>query len=61
VDEPSFVVENVERNIALDTNPMKLRAAPWQEVSGPIVAIAFGVCAVFVPTAFIVWAFGTVL
>jgi len=33
---------------------MKLRAAPWKKSSGPIVAIALVLCAVFVPTAFIV-------
>jgi len=54
VDDAIVVVENVERISLWDTNRTKLRAERWEEVSGPIVAIALVLCAVFVPTAFIV-------
>src|SRR5205085_294834 len=52
VDDAIVVVENVERNIENGLNP---RAATYQamsEVSGPIVAIALVLVAVFVPLAF---------
>src|SRR6266436_3866441 len=48
------VVENVERNIALGHEPHEATRRAMDEVSGPIVAIALVLCAVFVPTAFIV-------
>src|SRR5205807_1499860 len=48
------VGENVERNIALGHEPQDATRRAMQEVSGPIVAIALVLCAVFVPTAFIV-------
>jgi multidrug efflux pump len=53
VDDAIVVVENVERNIG---NGLKPRDAPRQamrEVTGPIIATALVLCAVFVPTAFI--------
>jgi len=53
VDDAIVVVENVERNIE---NGLSARAATYQamkEVSGPIVAIALVLVAVFVPLAFI--------
>ena len=53
VDDAIVVVENVERNIE---NGLTARAATVQamrEVSGPIVAIALVLCAVFVPLAFV--------
>lgn len=53
VDDAIVVVENVERNIQ---NGLAPRAATYQamrEVSGPIIAIALVLCAVFVPIAFI--------
>src|SRR5207249_590341 len=54
VDDAIVVVENVERNIALGHEPQEATRLAMQEVSGPIVAIALVLCAVFVPTAFIV-------
>src|SRR5712672_3150401 len=48
------VVENVERNIELGHEPREATRRAMEEVSGPIVAIALVLCAVFVPTAFIV-------
>ena len=53
VDDAIVVVENVERNIELG---MSARAATYKamdEVSGPIIAIALVLTAVFVPIAFI--------
>ena len=54
VDDAIVVVENVERNIALGHEPHEATRRAMDEVSGPIVAIALVLCAVFVPTAFIV-------
>src|SRR5215467_13514844 len=54
VDDAIVVVENVERNIELGYEPHEATHRAMQEVSGPIVAIALVLCAVFVPTAFIV-------
>src|SRR6267154_2030019 len=53
VDDAIVVVENVERNIALGFSPPEAARRAMQEVSGPIVAIALVLCAVFIPTAFI--------
>jgi multidrug efflux pump len=54
VDDAIVVVENVERNIELGLEPHEATRRAMEEVSGPIVAIALVLCAVFVPTAFIV-------
>jgi len=54
VDDAIVVVENVERNIELGHEPHEATRRAMEEVSGPIVAIALVLCAVFVPTAFIV-------
>jgi multidrug efflux pump len=54
VDDAIVVVENVERNISLGYEPHDATRRAMKEVSGPIVAIALVLCAVFVPTAFIV-------
>jgi multidrug efflux pump len=54
VDDAIVVVENVERNIELGYEPHEATRRAMNEVSGPIVAIALVLCAVFVPTAFIV-------
>jgi multidrug efflux pump len=54
VDDAIVVVENVERNIELGYEPHEATRRAMQEVSGPIIAIALVLCAVFVPTAFIV-------
>ncbi|MCC6075799.1 efflux RND transporter permease subunit [Pseudomonas sp. GCM10022188] len=53
VDDAIVVVENVERNIALGKNPVEATRQAMREVTGPIVATALVLCAVFVPTAFI--------
>ena len=53
VDDAIVVVENVERNIELGLQPKAAAYRAMQEVSGPIVAIALTLCAVFVPIAFI--------
>lgn len=53
VDDAIVVVENVERNIALGLAPMDATRQAMSEVTGPIIATALVLCAVFVPTAFI--------
>src|SRR5215813_4579867 len=53
VDDAIVVVENVERNIALGLSPENAARKAMSEVTGPIVATALVLCAVFVPTAFI--------
>jgi multidrug efflux pump len=53
VDDAIVVVENVERNIALGRAPLAATRQAMREVTGPIVATALVLCAVFVPTAFI--------
>ncbi|GAB7521061.1 efflux RND transporter permease subunit [Paraburkholderia sp. 2C] len=52
VDDAIVVVENVERNIAAGLKPLEATYAAMQEVSGPIIAIALTLVAVFVPLAF---------
>lgn len=53
VDDAIVVVENVERNIGLGKSPVEATRQAMKEVTGPIVATALVLCAVFVPTAFI--------
>ena len=53
VDDAIVVVENVERNIALGFSPADAARRAMSEVTGPIIATALVLCAVFVPTAFI--------
>jgi multidrug efflux pump len=53
VDDAIVVVENVERNIRLGLSPIQATERAMQEVTGPIVATALVLCAVFIPTAFI--------
>lgn len=53
VDDAIVVVENVERNIALGLSAREATYQAMREVSGPIVAIALTLCAVFVPLAFV--------
>jgi multidrug efflux pump len=53
VDDAIVVVENVERHIELGQPPMEATRRAMEEVSGPIIAIALVLGAVFVPTAFI--------
>ncbi|AHF67464.1 MULTISPECIES: efflux RND transporter permease subunit [Pseudomonas] len=53
VDDAIVVVENVERNIELGLSPMEATHKAMGEVTGPIIATALVLCAVFVPAAFI--------
>ena len=53
VDDAIVVVENVERNIERGLSPREATYQAMREVSGPIVAIALVLIAVFVPLAFI--------
>ncbi|HSN21275.1 MAG TPA: multidrug efflux RND transporter permease subunit [Usitatibacter sp.] len=53
VDDAIVVVENVERNIEAGLAPREATYRAMREVSGPIVAIALVLVAVFVPLAFI--------
>jgi multidrug efflux pump len=53
VDDSIVVVENVERNIERGLSPLDATRQAMKEVTGPIVATALVLCAVFVPTAFI--------
>jgi multidrug efflux pump len=52
VDDAIVVVENVERNIGAGLTPREATYRAMQEVSGPIIAIALTLVAVFVPLAF---------
>ncbi|KAF1045574.1 MAG: Efflux pump membrane transporter BepE [Herbaspirillum frisingense] len=52
VDDAIVVVENVERNIGAGLSPREATYRAMQEVSGPIIAIALTLVAVFVPLAF---------
>src|SRR5947208_8007011 len=61
VDDAIVVVENVERNIALGLAPVEASKKAMNEVSGPVVAVALVLCAVFVPTAFVSGIYRTVL
>ncbi|MCY4752965.1 efflux RND transporter permease subunit [Pelomonas aquatica] len=49
VDDAIVVVENVERNIQNGLTPRDATIKAMQEVSGPIIAIALVLCAVFIP------------
>ncbi|CUB05099.1 efflux RND transporter permease subunit [Marinomonas fungiae] len=53
VDDAIVVVENVERNIENGLSPVAATRQAMSEVTGPIIAIALVLCAVFIPTAFI--------
>jgi multidrug efflux pump len=53
VDDAIVVVENVERNIELGLSPIEATKRAMREVTGPIIATALVLCAVFVPAAFI--------
>lgn len=52
VDDAIVVVENVERNIANGLTPKEATNQAMSEVTGPIIAIALTLVAVFVPLAF---------
>ena len=53
VDDAIVVVENVERNLELGFDTKEATYRAMREVSGPIIAIALTLCAVFVPIAFV--------
>jgi multidrug efflux pump len=53
VDDAIVVVENAERNIEAGLSPYDATVKAMREVSGPIIAIALVLCAVFVPLAFV--------
>ena len=53
VDDALVVVENVERHIEEGLSPLDASHKAMEEVSGPIIAIALVLCAVFIPVAFI--------
>ncbi|WP_201316473.1 multidrug efflux RND transporter permease subunit [Dyella sp. EPa41] len=53
VDDAIVVVENVERHIEHGLSPKEATRQAMKEVTGPIVATALVLCAVFVPAAFI--------
>jgi multidrug efflux pump len=53
VDDAIVVVENVERHIELGESPREATRKAMREVTGPIVATALVLCAVFIPTAFV--------
>lgn len=51
VDDAIVVVENVERYLAMGHDSREAARLAMAEVSGPVIAIALVLCAVFVPTA----------
>jgi hydrophobe/amphiphile efflux-1 (HAE1) family protein len=53
VDDAIVVVENAERNIEAGLSPHDATIRAMREVSGPIIAIALVLCAVFVPLSFV--------
>lgn len=54
VDDAIVVIENVERNIReLKMTPREAAHQAMKEVSGPVIAIVFVLCAVFIPVAFL--------
>ena len=53
VDDAIVVVENVERHIEAGLSPRDATYQAMREVSGPIIAIALVLIAVFVPLAFV--------
>jgi HAE1 family hydrophobic/amphiphilic exporter-1/multidrug efflux pump len=52
VDDAIVVVEAVEHNIGHGYSPLEATERAMDEVSGPVIAIALVLCAVFVPVAF---------
>jgi len=53
VDDAIVVVENVERHLAEGSSPRAATQKAMDEVTTAVIAIAFGLSAVFVPTAFL--------
>jgi multidrug efflux pump len=52
VDDAIVVVENVETHLSRGLSPRDAARKAMEEVTGPVIAIALVLCAVFVPTAF---------
>src|SRR5262249_54121042 len=53
VDDAIVVVENVERWLEHGLDPREASRRAMDEVTGPVIAVALVLCAVFVPCAFI--------
>ncbi len=53
VDDAIVVVENVERWLELGHSPREAAHRAMEEVTGPVIAVALVLCAVFLPCAFI--------
>ena len=53
VDDAIVVVENVERHLEQGETPREAARKAMDEVTGPVIAIALVLCAVFVPCAFL--------
>lgn len=54
VDDAIVVIENVERNMRLlNLSPKDAAKKAMDEVTGPVIAIVFVLCAVFIPVAFL--------
>jgi multidrug efflux pump len=53
VDDAIVVVENVERWLEQGLDPREATRKAMDEVTGPVIAVALVLCAVFVPCAFI--------
>ena len=53
VDDAIVVVENVERWLEQGLSPREAARKAMDEVTGPVIAVALVLCAVFVPCAFI--------
>ena len=54
VDDAIVVVENVERNLRFfNLTPVEAAKKAMSEVTGPVIAIVFVLCAVFIPVAFL--------
>ena len=53
VDDAIVVVENVERWLERGLQPREAAHKAMEEVTGPVIAIALVLCAVFVPCAFV--------
>lgn len=54
VDDAIVVIENIERNIReFQLAPREAAHKAMEEVAGPVVAIVFVLCAVFIPVAFL--------
>ena len=53
VDDAIVVLENIERMMARGYDPRTATLKAMEEVTGPIIAVALVLCAVFVPCAFL--------